>query len=86
MVIIYKNIKMCNDFKLKLGQKIKSYRNLKKWTQETLSFESGVSRSHIGHIETGTKNSTFDVLFKISRALNVSFSELFDFDSLEKYQ
>lgn len=76
---------MNNSFKRDLGKKIKLLRKEKGLTQEELFFESNVSSSHIGMIETAKKNPTLDVLFKISRALGVSLSQLLDFDDIEKY-
>lgn len=76
---------MCKDFKKKLGINIRQIRKNKNMTQENLSFESGISRSHIAMIESGKRDVTVSAIFKISRALKVTVSELFLFDNLEDY-
>lgn len=55
-------------------------------TQEDLSLESTVSRSHIAMIESGKRDITISALFKISRALNSNMQQIFDFDDVEKYK
>ena len=77
---------MCNDFKKDLGTNIRKIRQQKKMTQEDLSLESTVSRSHIAMIEAGKRDITISALFKISRALNSSMQQIFDFDDVEKYK
>ena len=77
---------MCNDFKKDLGINIRKIRQQKKMTQEDLSLESTVSRSHIAMIEAGKRDITISSLFKISRALNSNMQQIFDFDDVEKYK
>jgi len=77
---------MCNDFKKDLGTNIRKIRQQKKMTQEDLSLESTVSRSHIAMIEAGKRDITISALFKISRALNSNMLQIFDFDDVEKYK
>ena len=55
-------------------------------TQENLSLESSISRSHIAMIEAGKRDITVSALFKISRALNVTMKEIFAFDNTEKFK
>lgn len=77
---------MCNDFKKDLGINIRKIRQQKKMTQEDLSLESTISRSHIAMIEVGKRDITISALFKISRALNSNMQQIFDFDDVEKYK
>lgn len=77
---------MCNDFKKALGINIQKIRIEKGLTQESLSLESNISRSHIAMIETGKRDVTISALFKISRALKVSLKEIFSFDDVEKFK
>ena len=77
---------MGNLFRQKFGEKIKELRTKQHITQEELSFRSGVSRSHIGMIERGLRDISLTCIFKLSRALNTPIYEIFDFDSIEKYQ
>ena len=73
-------------FRQKKKKKIKELRTKQHITQEELSFRSGVSRSHIGMIEKGLRDISLTCIFKLSRALNTPIYEIFDFDSIEKYQ
>lgn len=68
------------------GQKLKELRLKKVLTQEQLSFESNVSRSHIGMIEQAKRDVSLSAIFRLSRALEVDFLTLFEFDDLEKYK
>ena len=77
---------MCNDFKKDLGKNIRKLRLQKNLTQETVSLEANVSRSHIAMIEAGKRDITVSTLFQISRALNVNLQEIFSFDNIEKYK
>ena len=77
---------MCNEFKKELGKNLRFIRLSKKMTQENLWLESGISRSHIALIESGKRDITVGALFKISRALGVSFQEIFSFDNLENFK
>ncbi|MBQ8458916.1 helix-turn-helix transcriptional regulator [bacterium] len=77
---------MCNNFRKDLGKNIKKIRLAKKLTQETIYLESGISRSHIAMIESGKRDITVSALFKISRALGISMSEIFKFDDINKYK
>ena len=77
---------MCKDFQKALGEHIRRIRRDKSLTQEYISLESGISRSHIAMIESGKRDVTVTVLFKISRALNVNLSEIFCFDDIEQYK
>lgn len=77
---------MCNVFRKQLGQRIQQLRKEKGLTQENLSLESDISRSHIAMIEAGKRDITVSSMFKISRALGVTLSDFFSFDDLEKFK
>jgi len=77
---------MCNEFKKEFGKNIKKIRLEKHLTQEALSMESTISRSHIAMIELGKRDITISSLFQLSRALNVTMDKFFDFDDLKKYK
>ena len=68
---------MCNVFRKQLGQRIQQLRKEKGLTQENLSLESDISRSHIAMIEAGKRDITVSSMFKISRALGVTLSDFF---------
>lgn len=76
---------MCKDYQKALGRNLRRLRHKKSLTQEYLSLESGISRSHIAMIESGKRDVTISTLFKISRAMKITLKELFDFDNLDDY-
>ncbi|MBQ6930875.1 MAG: helix-turn-helix transcriptional regulator [Clostridia bacterium] len=61
-----------------VGQRIRNYRNQLKLSQEKLAELSGCHPTYIGQIERGEKNATLESIEKISSALNVSLSKLFE--------
>lgn len=75
------------DYNSKItGQLIGVIRNKRKLSQEVLSGLSGVARSHLAMIETGRKNASVDTLWKISAALNLRLSDLFQMVEDEIYR
>ena len=60
----------------KWGRRIRAYRKLKGYTQESFAKELGVSVSIIGEIERGNRLPTGDLLKKIGSTLNISLEEL----------
>ena len=60
----------------KWGRRIRAYRKLKGFTQESFSKELGVSVSIIGEIERGNRLPANDLLKQIGQALNISLEEL----------
>ena len=64
-----------------LGSRIREQRLENGLSQEKLSFECGLDRTYIGSVERGERNIAAINLKKISSALNISFSELFNFDN-----
>ena len=63
----------------KVGNRIKEIRNKLGISQEELGFRSGVHRTYIASLEVGKRNVSIATLEKIVNALEVSFSEFFDF-------
>ena len=61
-----------------LGQRIRNYRTAKGLSQEKLAELSGCHHTYIGQLERGEKNATVESIEKISAALKVSLSELFE--------
>ncbi|MDF2787240.1 transcriptional regulator with XRE-family HTH domain [Bacillus niacini] len=60
----------------KWGRRIRAYRKLKGYTQESFSKELGVSVSIIGEIERGNRMPTGELLKKIGQTLNITIEEL----------
>lgn len=59
-----------------VGEAIGAIRKRKKISQEVLSGLSDIGRTHLSAIERGERKPTLETLYRISRALNVSMSEL----------
>ncbi len=63
----------------KVGNRIKELRGKLGISQEELGFRSGVHRTYIASLEVGKRNISIATLEKIVNALEVSFSEFFNF-------
>jgi transcriptional regulator with XRE-family HTH domain len=59
-----------------LGMRIRSLREQKGWSQENLSFQSGLHRTYIGAVERGERNISILNLKKISAALCVPIYQI----------
>lgn len=59
-----------------IGQRIKYYRKLKSYSQETLAEKVNISCSHMSHIETGITKLSLPVLVELARALDISIDNL----------
>jgi len=68
------------DLKQNLGKNIQSYRKLNRMTQEKLAELVDVEINSISSIERGKYFPSPENLTKISKALNVSLSDLFTFE------
>ena len=63
---------------MKVGNKIKEYREKSNMTQEDLAEKSAVSRNTISALERGTNtNVTYEIMERISKALNKKVSTIF---------
>ena len=67
---------MRNDYD-KLGSIIKATRLSQKLTREQLSEKIGISPRYLMSIENEKKKPSFDVLFNLIRALNISADSIF---------
>ena len=72
--------KMGENSRILLGQRIRTLRRLRGWTQQDLGDESDVNYKFIGEIERSRQNPSFTILEKIATALGVDLFELFRFD------
>jgi len=59
----------------RLGLAVRARRMELGWSQETLSFESGLHRTYIGAVERGEKNVTIRNLIRIANALGTRCSQ-----------
>ncbi len=73
---------MDRDLIEKIAKNIKKYRKLKNYTQDDLSFVSGIPRSTIGSIETASNDITITKVNAIAKALGLELWQLLKFDKL----
>ena len=66
---------MCCE--VNVGERIRYFRNLRGWSQETLALQAEINPAYLGHLERGQKSPTIKTLEKIVRALDISLAELF---------
>jgi transcriptional regulator with XRE-family HTH domain len=73
---------MSEDILIKFGNKVRSEREKRGYSQETFAELVGVHRTYIGMIERAEKNITLRSIEKIAKALNLSVSKLLKIDKL----
>jgi len=59
------------------GERVKSIRRLKGYSQEQLAERAHLHRTYIGMIERGEKNITLKNIYRIAKGLDVEIKELF---------
>ena len=69
------------DLKKTFGQNIQKYRKFRKLTQEKLAEMTGIDTTSISAIENGKYFVSAETLYKLSLALKVNVSDLFDNNS-----
>ncbi len=65
--------------KKKFGQRIKTLRVERDWSQAGLSHEADLDPGYIGKVERGEINPGLTYIYAIAKAFNMSLSELMDF-------
>lgn len=63
-----------------VGKRIKNLRSNLGLSQEKLALKAGIDRTYLAGIESGKRNVTVVSLEKITKALEVSWKDFFDFD------
>jgi len=66
------------DFYIKIGKRIKFLREKQNFTQEILADKAGISLNYLGKIEIAMNYPGLKTLLKLSKALNITVSELID--------
>lgn len=61
-----------------IGLRIRNYRIQSGLNQEQLAELAGCHPTYIGQIERGEKNATIESILKITKALKISLSQLFE--------
>jgi len=69
---------MKNNILKKFGEKVRNERIRLGLSQEELAARAGVHRTYIGMIERAEKNITLGNIDKISKALGLNISDLFN--------
>lgn len=59
-----------------IGEKIRTFRKQKGWTQKKLGEKCGINEANIRKYELGTQNPKKETLKRIAEALNVSLLDL----------
>lgn len=62
------------------GKNLRELRNSKNLSQENLANDANIPINQIGRIERGEINTTITTLHSIAQALNISTSDLFNFE------
>ena len=64
------------DKEKKFGPVLRAMRMNKGWSQEELAARLEVSRSHIGRLETGEKQPSLKMLFRLADAMEIPASDI----------
>ncbi len=72
------------DVKLKVGQRIRQLRKKLELSQEALALKAEVDRTYVTDIENGRRNVSLEILERLIKALNVSFTEFFNAKEFRK--
>jgi len=70
---------MKEELLIKFGERIKTLRKERGWSQEKLAEESGFHRTYIGMIERGERNPSLININVFAKTFGISISELIKF-------
>lgn len=62
------------------GQRIRAVRTALRLRQEQVADRAGIDAKHLGRIERGEKNPSFELIFDLAKAMNVAPLTFFEFD------
>lgn len=71
------------DAASRLGERVRTYREALGYTMSDLAKKSGVSRSYLYQVESGTSSPTREKLSALATALGVKITDLFGIDADE---
>ena len=71
------SVDKCSDVKKRFGRALKQLRAQSGITQDELAWRAELHRTYISDIERGARNLSLQSIEKLAKALNVSFSTLF---------
>ena len=61
----------------KFGERVRTLRTDKGWSQEDFAFECGLHRTYIGAVERGERNVSLENIAKIASSLGIEIADLF---------
>lgn len=67
---------------MNIGDRIKKFRLEKNMKQSDLADKAEISRVAVGNYERNERQPTIDIVLRIAKALDVSITELLDWDSI----
>ena len=70
---------MKEELLIKFGERIKTLRKERGWSQEKLAEETGFHRTYIGMIERGERNPSLININVFAKTFGISISELIKF-------
>jgi transcriptional regulator with XRE-family HTH domain len=68
---------MPHDLLIRLGERIRTLRKKRGWTQAVMAEKVGIDRSFLADVERGKRNVSILNLDLIAKGLKVSLSQLF---------
>ncbi len=72
------------DITQKVGQRIRQLRKKLKLSQEALALKAEVDRTYVTDVEAGRRNVSLEILERLIKALEVSFTEFFTSKEFKK--
>ena len=70
-----------NEVAMLVGSNVRRLRLKQGFTQERLAVRVSLSSDYVSRLELGKENPTVEVLYRISSALGVGITSLFDADA-----
>jgi transcriptional regulator with XRE-family HTH domain len=65
-----------DNLAVKVGEKVRSVRKEKGFSQESLALHAKLDRSYMGRIERGEANITLEMLYQLAKVLDCEAKEL----------
>ena len=81
---ILKLSSMKREILIKFGNKVRKERAKLGLSQEGLAYKAEVDRTYVTDVENGRRNVSLEILERLIKALNVSFTEFFNSKEFKK--
>ena len=72
------------DIKEKVGQRIRQLRKELELSQEALALKAEVDRTYVTDVEAGRRNVSLEILERLIKALDISFTDFFNSKEFRK--